>query len=398
MKPCAPRCARRPCSPDMRVRRSRPFAVVAGLAIAAAAGGCTSVSNGRLIDYRAARELPALEVPPDLSPSAVRGTDAASGSATYSGYAGRQEARAASGEAVLPPYPNVRLVREGQTRFIVVKAEPSAVWSDVRDFLTKTGLSIAHEDPKAGLMETDWAENHAAVGAREGSNFAKWFKSFFSTGVRDKYRVRLERGVEPGTTEIYLTHAGMEEIQADESINREAEAGWRPRPADPELEAEMLHRLVVYLGGNRTEESMTGKAPAAAGSAKLAGAESQAPPSAKLTRDGNGAALLTLQDSLERAWRRVGLSLDRIGFTVEDRDRSKGIYYVRYIDPDARKKEKGFLSRLFSGDHPAPSDQYQVQVRPADNGTNVEVLDKQGDPETSKTGERILSLLYEQLK
>jgi outer membrane protein assembly factor BamC len=385
-------------SRDMTVRAARPFTLAVGLAIAAAAGGCTSVSNARLIDYRSARQLPALEVPPDLSASAVHGSDAASGTATYSGYAGKQEARAGANETVLPQYPNVRLVRDGQTRYIVVKAEPSAVWNDVRDFLAKTGLSIAHEDPKAGLMETDWAENHAAVGASEGSNLAKWFKSFFSTGVRDKYRVRLERGVEPGTTEIYLTHAGMQEVQADESINRDPQAGWRPRPPDPELEAEMLHRLVVYLGGNPAEETMTAKAPAAGGSPKSAAPASNAPPSAKLTRDGNGAALLTLEDSLERAWRRVGLSLDRIGFTVEDRDRSKGIYYVRYIDPDLQKNKKGFFSRWFGGDHPAPSNQYQVQVRPADNGTNVEVLDKQGDPETSKTGERILSLLYEQLK
>jgi outer membrane protein assembly factor BamC len=375
----------------------RPVALVAGLALAAVAG-CTSISNARMIDYRSARELPTLEVPPDLAASTVHGSEGA-GTATYSGYAGRKEARAASGDAVLPQYPNVRLVREGQTRFIVVKAEPSAVWNDVLDFLTKTGLSIAHEDPKAGLIETDWAENHAMVGAPESSNLAKWFKSFFSTGVRDKYRVRLERGVEPGTTEIYLTHAGMEEIQADESFDRDPKAGWRPRPSDPELEAEMLHRLVVFLGGNQSPEPMTAKAPAAADSAKPAVPQSSAPaPSARLTRDGNGAALLTLEDSLERAWRRVGLSLDRIGFTVEDRDRSKGIYYVRYIDPDLQKKEKGFFSRLFSGDHPAPSNQYQVQVRSADNGTNVEVLDKQGDPETSKTGERILSLLYEQLK
>ena len=160
----------------------------------------------------------------------------------------------------------------------------------------------------------------------------------------------------------------------------------------------MLHRLVVYLGGPTATGTTVAKSTAAPGAVESQTPEAPLPPSARLTRNTNGAALLTLQDSLDRAWRRVGLSLDRIGFTVEDRDRSKGIYYVRYIDPDLQAKGKGFFSRLFGGSEQAPTNQYQVRVKPADDGTDVEVLDKEGDPAASKTGERILSLLYEQLK
>lgn len=361
--------------------------------------GCGgAIANARKIDYRDSPTLPSLEVPPDLSPIAVNPTasGANKGTATYSGFAGTQQTQTPGSSAVLPEFSNVKLMREGQVRYIVVKAEPGAVWDQVRDFLTKSGLSIAKEDPKAGLMETNWAENYARVGASKKNVLAKWLKSFYSTGVRDKYRVRLERGTTPGTTEIYLTHEGMEEVAPDETGG--ARAGWKPRPSDPELEADMLHRLVVFLGGSNTVATTAANKPPTSGAAKASAPESSSPPSAHLIHDANGTSLLTLEDSLDRAWRRVGLSLDRIGFTVEDRDRSKGIYYVRYIDPDTQGEKKGFFARLFSSSKPAPSNQYQVQVKPADNGTNVEVLDKQGDPDASKTGARILSLLYEQLK
>lgn len=380
--------------------RVSPFAVILWILVAALGSGCGGVSGARAIDYRNTKTLPPLEVPPDLAGvAATTRADASAGgagSATYSGYAGRQESRPAGSESVLPAHSNVKLVRDGQARFVVASAEPGVVWSEVRQFLTANGLSVARENASAGLIETDWAENYALVGATGDGKLAKWFKSFFSVGVRDKYRVRLERGAVPGTTEIYLTHAGMLELAIDEAdfAGGGATAGWKPRPSDPELEAEMLHRLVAHLAGERgPDTSVTAKAPGDA-----ATVEARAAPSARLTRNGGAAALLTLEDSLDRAWRRVGLSLDRIGFTVEDRDRSKGIYYVRYIDPETQGKEKGFFSRLFSGSEPAPSNQYQVQIRSADDGTNVEVLDKQGEPDASKTGERILSLLYEQLK
>lgn len=366
---------------------------------AVAVSACSGLSNARKIDYRNTAVLPSLEVPPDLSdlpepnvPGVGQNTPA--GAATYSGYAGEKGAQTPGTLAVLPQYPGVRLAREGQTRFVVVQAEPAAVWGQVRDFLTNTGLSIAKENPRAGLMETHWAENRALIGKKGG--IIKWLASFYSTGTRDKYRIRLERGVTPGTTEIYLSHQGMEELPLDETGS--ARPGWTPRPSDPELEAEMLQRLVVHLGGERTPETAVAQAEQPASAQTTPEPASARPPNALLTRSGNGTPLLTLEDSLDRAWRRVGLSLDRIGFTVEDRDRTKGIYYVRYIDPDNRPDEKGFFSRLFSGDEPAPTNQYLVQVKPAENGTNVEVLNGEGGPATSKTGERILSLLYEQLK
>jgi outer membrane protein assembly factor BamC len=308
-----------------------------------------------------------------------------------------QQARAPGAVEVLPQFPNVRLARAGQGRYVVVEAEPAAVWDEVREFLEETGLVVEQADPAAGLMETNWAENRAMVGG--DSSFAKWFKSFFSTGVRDKYRVRLERGVVPGTTEIYIRHEGMEEVAPNEYA-AVAQPGWRPRPRDRSLEAEMLQRLVAHLGGSAVREAavaQTEAAPQAAPAQAPAAQPLPAPPGARLVRDDRGAPLLALEDSLERAWRRVGLSLDRIGFTVEERDRARGIYYVRYIDPESRQ-EPGFFSRLLGNEEPTPATQYRVHLIPDENGTRVEVQGEDGNPAPAKAGERILGLLYEQLK
>ena len=91
-----------------------------------------------------------------------------------------------------------------------------------------------------------------------------------------------------------------------------------------------------------------------------------------------------------------------MGFTVEDRDRSKGLYFVRYIDPEVDNKtaDKGWLSRLkFWGSTSKPkNEQYQILVQGGNSGAQVNVLDKSGARENSQTAGRILSLLYEQLK
>ncbi len=116
----------------------------------------------------------------------------------------------------------------------------------------------------------------------------------------------------------------------------------------------------------------------------------------------NPAPTLQVDDGFDRAWRRVGLALDRTGFTVEDRDRAQGLYYVRYVDPNqAGKGEPGFLSRLFSfgrKDEKGGPMKYRVSIKGEGDHSVVRVLDAQGQPETGDAGQRIAKLLLEDLK
>jgi outer membrane protein assembly factor BamC len=294
---------------------------------------------------------------------------------------------------VLPLQDNARIERSGNQRWLVVKGDPDAVWPVVKDFWQETGFIITMENPDAGVMETDWAENRAKIpdGVIRGF-FGKVLDSAYSTSERDKFRSRLERGGESGTTEVYISHRGMEEVY---TAPGQDQTRWQPRPADPELEAEMLRRLMVRMGvqQDRAKSELS----------KVAGGTG-APARATLSKDQGGSTLAVI-DQFDRAWRRVGLALDRVGFTVEDRDRSKGLYFVRYIDPEIDNKSaesKGFLSRLniFSSKDSKPknTEQYRIEVKDADNVSKVSVLSKDGSQEKSSTANRILSLLYEQLK
>lgn len=368
-------------------------AVAAGLVLAA----CSSVEiPTKKIDYKSTTKLPNLEIPPDLArPGSderftVPDSGAGKGTATYSDYnkdrAGRPQA--ASAQVVLPNVENVRIDRAGTQRWLVVPGTPEQLWPAVKEFWQQTGFVVNVETPEAGIMETDWSENRAKIPETGLRGFVgRALDSLYSTSERDKYRTRLERGTQPGTTEIYVSHRGMEEVYITPDQDQ---LRWQPRKPDPDLEAEMLRRMMVRFGvdGERAKTQVA--------TAKLE-------PQAKLNKGGAAGSMLALNDQFDRAWRRVGLALDRVGFTVEDRDRSKGLYFVRYIDPDADIKtteEKGWLSKLkFWGNTKIQSkEQYRILVQGDGSGAEVRVLDKDGTREQSDTANRILALLYDQLK
>lgn len=350
----------------------------------------TSSSDPK-VDYKKSQSLPPLEIPPDLTSSTIDDTLAVpdidpAGTATLSVYnEERQDPQVRGTENVLPQQDSIRVERDGDKRWLVMQGEPEQVWPKVREFFLQSGFLIKQEDPRIGIMETDWLENRADIPKDPiRSILSKAFDSLYSSATRDKYRVRLERGKEPGTTELYLSHRGVEEVvQGDSTI-------WQPRPSDPELEIEMLNRLVASFGVDDKKAK-----------ALLAQQESAAP-RAQLTRDSEGRAFLTLGEDFSRAWRRTGLALDRVGFTVEDRDRSRGLYYVRYIDPlKDEKKDSGILTKLkfWKDDERKPgSDEYLISVAGEEESTRIQVLNKDGAPENSDTTNRILALLEEQLK
>lgn len=361
-----------------------------------------SVKSDRKVDYRTAQTLPPLEIPPDLNSvsssggTTIPGVRAGGGNAatTYSaeeqiqGLPPGAGGQVASRSDVLPSVTNARIERAGSQRWLVVKGDPDQLWGQIRNFFLGNGLVLVVDNPQTGVMETEWAENYADVGNAWQKFQAKYLGGLFTTGTRDKFRVRLERGYEPGTSEIYLTHRRMEETMKnpDNDAYSNKEFKWVSKPADPNLEAEMLRLLMLHLG---IEEEK----------AKKLAVESKTPVAdrAKLSQTEGGAYALTVQDEFSRAWQRVGLSLDRIGFTVEDRNRSDGIYYVRLVN-DKQEKKRGFFSRMFRNKESQRAEQYQVKLEAEGSQSIVTVNNKNGEPEKSDTSKKILSMLHEQLK
>ena len=363
------------------------FAKLGVLAACAALAACSVLENDR-IDYKSATKGQTLDVPPDLTQlSRDSRYQVPGGPVTASSYQIGQSAPTLPTAATTVG--DVRIERAGDKRWLVVNRPADQLWGPVRDFWQENGFLLSLDQSNLGIMETDWAENRAKIPQDVIRNtLGKLLDSLYSTGERDRFRTRLERTA--AGSEIYISHRGLQEVYV--SAQRD-QTMWTNRPADHQLEAEFLSLLMVKLGA-RPEEARNVVA-AAAPSAQPARARMLA---------GQPAAL-RVDESFERAWRRVGLALDRSGFTVEDRDRAAGTYFVRYADPKniAPQEQPGFFKRLFSfgrGDKSENTalNRYRIAVKGEGDATTVSVLDAQGAPERTEIGQRIVSLLLEDLK
>ncbi|MCU7827934.1 MAG: outer membrane protein assembly factor BamC [Candidatus Thiodiazotropha sp. (ex Myrtea sp. 'scaly one' KF741663)] len=362
--------------------------------------GCSS--NGGFFsdserEYRKQREtVQDLEVPPDLTRSAIQDAMVVpgAGGASYEAYTQRDK-QVASGVAVdgevLPDFENLSVQRDGDQRWLVIQGEPQQVWPKVVDFWRKNGLLLVEQDPAIGVMKTDWLESRVDI--KQGAItefFRKAVGGVFTSATRDQFRVRLEPGLQPGTTELYLTHRGMEE-KLVENVSGEADTTyWTPRPNDPGIEAAMLRSLMLHLGVTQ-EQAET-----------LLAQEQEAQPRSRLVKNAQVSELY-IRESFARAWRLTGVALDRVGFAVEDRDRSAGIYYVRYNQLESDKAEKkGFFSKLaFWRDDESEIDdkvQYQVKLTEFDDETQVIVRDQAGERDNAEIAQRILTLINEQIR
>ena len=392
-------------NPARRGRACRTTVGGALLAGTVLAGGCAGTLEDVWPDpnptYKSSRSAPPLEIPPDLTRTSIRDALQIPGvDATYSQYASGEASSAARGApAVLPEIENARIERSGDQRWLVVAMKPEEAWPRLRDFWTAQGLALETEEPDIGVMETEWAARREPLPAGVLKRAVQRISdAFYGLQYRDRYRTRIERGGEPDTTDVYISHRGAEQtfVGAEThaaQVEGLGETMWQPRPNDPGLEAEMLSRLMIFLGLDEER----------ADAIAVAGASPE-PSRARLVRADDGTAALVLDQGFSQAWRRTGLALDRAGLAVEDRDRSRGLFFVRYdVDGAGADEDKGWLARLvFWGDDDEAEegeDGYVVNVvGDTPESARIVVLDVDGAPVESPAASRILALLHEQLQ
>jgi len=422
---------------DIKSVKARASSLLLPLLLLANLTGCDSIPFiDNSSDYKGASRSRPLEVPPDLTTSPTSDAYSIPGSTSYSSYTQAQEGQEAGVEKVLQTPDGIRLEKSGAQSWLVVNAPVEKIWPVIREFWIDMGFAVRVENPQIGLMETEWIESDAIKKDQSGNaldKFDKWLDKLSGFADRKKFRTRLDRGAESGTTEIYMTHRSVAGTP-DDGKNRVVtqlgviDTGYaldsqKATPADAndaELDAELLRRLMVKLG---VEEQKS----------KSILAEAVTIKRAEVVKEADGSARLLLNDPFDRAWRRVGLALDRIGFVIEDKDRSNGLFFVRYADvdiDDAPKKKKGLVDSLkFWGDEdkkaaetPAkkeekgvieslkfwgsddkqktnPEKQYRVKVADGDTGNaEVTVVDVNGGRVRTTTANRIIALMYEQLR
>jgi outer membrane protein assembly factor BamC len=343
------------------------------LAAVITASGCSSVSglleSDSSIDYKSSKVAQKLEVPPDLTQ--LRSADRFSSARTNAPNTVIQNGNV----QVLPQNSKARIERLGNARYLVVDLPAEQVFPIVSSFWKDLGFTLAIESPQTGVLETDWAENRAKL---PQSGLRKLLDGLFDSGERDQYRTRLERV--GNTTEVYLSHRGTKETasgsKADTAIVTSR------RDGSIELESDFLRRLLLRFG---VEEN--------AAKAALASGTVVAPERARILAGKN---LLEIDDTYDTAWRRVGLALDRSGFTIDDRNFSTGEYFIRYAR-DLNVNKAGFFDNLFSTEKKDTSKKLKLILKKGDKST-LTVQSEAGGTADTDIIKSLLSVLRDELK
>jgi len=401
-----------------------------------ALAGCDSIPFvDTSSDYKTAGRGKPLEVPPDLTSVSASDTYAVPG-ATYSDFTKGQAQQAQEADKILANPNTIKLERAGAQRWLVVQSTPEKMWPVVREFWTDLGFAVIVENTQTGVMETEWTD---ATDLNKGDKnyldrFQNWLDKMGALNSRIKFRTRLDNNPENNTTEVYLSHRKFSNVPDDGKVRvktpyGEVENGFKHEDFDKnsklskedqavaeDLDAEMLRRLMVKLGVSEQQS-------------RAIVANPNQEKRAELEKDKDGNIILQLNDPFDRAWRRVGLALDRIGFVVEDKDRSHGLFFLRFSDieaDDGKSNKKGLLDKLkFWGDDDKdkqaaadakPGDtntdqssssskdkantdkKYRLKLEHGETGSILYLTDKNGQHDNSPTSSRILNMLYEQLK
>ncbi len=343
-------------------------------------GGC-SIVDSILPDYRADYKKSKIEQPLEIPPDLIGSTTideqlvipnvSANSTTTLSDYENVRttSTRQESVIKILPPSKQAEVKHYGKSRWLVLQGTPDTFWPKVKRFWLENGFTLKVEDPTIGIMETEWAENYTDLPQTGISKYiSKVFNAIHSSSTRDKYRIRLERNA--GVTELFITHRGAEEVAKGNNFI------WQSRPSDPELEAEMLKRLMVFIGIQQADILLT---------------KEQSAARASLVSTKEGQFSLIVNEKFAQTWRDVGLALDRVGFTVEDRNRSRGVYFIRYVDST---DDEGFFANIF-GSKKSPHEQPEYLLSLIDESptTRIVVLDSDDKISSNVTAKKILAVL-----
>ena len=374
----------------MRLGIQSSLIVVLALGLTACSS-FSSLTASDKVDYKKQGEVrgPNLALPPDLiTAQADRRFIVQDGTATMSEYSQAVKKSSQMRTNVLTGIPGMKIERDGDKRWLVVDKSAASLYPQIKDFWQENGFLLLIDSPSTGILETDWAENRTKIPQDIiRRTLGKVLDSLYDSGERDKFRTRLEVQ-KPEVTEIYISHKGAIEVPLKDA-GTTISTRWTVRPSDPELEAIFLTRLMERLG--MTQEQAKAQITTTAAAPKT--------PKAKLIEDG-AETRIEMTQSFDRAWRDVGLALDRSNFTVDDRDRSKGIYFVRYVNPKDLGDSRGWFGRTFGKTDDADKKAKVYRVVVQDRGQNqivISVQDSDGKPENTATGNQLLTTLDRQL-
>ena len=285
--------------------------------------GCLKVTDpikkiglgSRVVNYQADEKVDSLIIPPDLTQPSSQGEFA--------------ELNEITNDNIIKTTRNVEVMRDKYRRWLLVDMNPIEVWALSKEFFRSYNFKIEKENQKIGIFETEYLEIETRVpdkslGAIRAA-LSKALQTQYGLPIADKYRIRIEPTEYPNKSEIYLTLSSIGEVViGDQRL-------WQPRVKEVELETEMLLKLMVFLGNDRSESI-------ARIQSNLVSSESVA----SVFNSDSGYATLVLPYDKKQSWKLLGWALDELSIDVDDRDSVEGSYLIKVVP------KKGFLSKLLS--------------------------------------------------
>ena len=350
---------------------------------------CSNTSEWKGVYSTESKEKPSyqLDVPPDLSEPDVSDSFTLpniSGGSTYSAYKTGSNGEY-KGHVVTPANPKgIKVIRDGANQWLEINSSAEDLWPKLKVFFTEVGFEIKREDKRLGIIDTNWLENRIDLPTNW---FTRFIKKLSSSGLRDKYRARLEKTNNPKVTLVFITHQGLKEVGDENTGEDVIQTLWQPRESDPELEAEMYQRFLIFNDISKEQA--------------ISLVETNTAITNKRTKfvTKEGSTLLQVNEGFARTWRRVGIALDRIGLLVDDRNRSDGLYYLRITEDfrDKAKEDDGWLAGLFSSKKVKLKDRYLLSVSNEGETTSVGITETTGASADADFVKQLLSDLQKYL-
>jgi outer membrane protein assembly factor BamC len=298
-----------------------PTLVAASIAVSGCGWlfGDKGVFRDRGDDYRRARVEKPLQIPPELSQAESDQDFAIPTLDHVAALEGKFEVPRPAPLDGDPTADQVKIRSLGSTTWILVDAAPGEVWPRVRQFLNTNQLNVARADATDGLIETGWLQP-------KGENIA-----------RERYRFRIEQGVQRGSSEVYVLQAN---VAGDE---------WPASSNNPARENEMIKALAQFIADNGSTGAVS----------MLAERGIESKGKIFLNKQAGESPYLRLDLPSDRAWAALTLALPKAGYTVEDSNSNTHECVLRYTPPVDPKDKPGMWSRFWSwvfGDYDQLSD------------------------------------------
>ena len=310
-------------------------------------------------EYKKSESMPDVEIPPDLTATAVNDSMNIPGEApvTLSRYKN-------------PRAPIAADVASGSTetgeQWLTLSMPTQQLWPRLLEFIASENYSVELDDSELGVLETDWSATEEQVGLQ----------------YRYKYKIFAEAGAAPDSSTLVISQQRQTRIDDN--------ADWLDQDKDQEQERQFAADLALFLGAGEPAatpvtatpvDDLAARTPQTAGDSAL-----------RVVDAGDGKMYLAIPEAFEQAWENTGIALQNSGLEVTGSDPEQGAYQISASTQTLEKKS--FFSKMaFWKNDKSASGSWQISLTGVGNKTELIVVNEDNEWEATDDAARLLSLI-----